>query len=421
MNAQASIEPGLIRIFRFFVIAETAAFLTVPFGQWLMIGDFGQFFLDSYYYIFLQALLLSIYLSIPWLQRKLKKAYLFIAILIAIIIPTLIVSIDLTIQLKQGGEPDILRIWSLLPLLMIPLVPAAWQYNFRTVFLLFAGLGLLDGFYLIWINGGVSPALLMPLFATFIRVVTLSLVALMITELLHTQREQRRELMRANLQISRQAVVQEQLAVSRERNRLARELHDTLAHTLSGLSVQLEAIHTILPPDNARVDELLTVALDTARTGLEETRRAMKALRAEPLEDLGLIYAVRSLVNSFESRSEVPVDLSLPEQVDDFSLDEEQAIYRILQETLENIIRHADAKRVKVSFEKIEGVWHLTISDNGVGFDFGEDKKADSLGLQGMAERAAMMGAELVVQSEPGAGCQVCLNLRRSHDPHYRQ
>jgi hypothetical protein len=120
MNAQSAIEPGLIRIFRFFVIAETAAFLMVPFGQWLMVGDFGEFYKDSYYYIFLQGLLLSIYLSIPWLQRKLKKAYLFIAILIAIIIPTLIVSIDLTIQLKQGGEPDILRIWSLLPLLMIP-------------------------------------------------------------------------------------------------------------------------------------------------------------------------------------------------------------------------------------------------------------------------------------------------------------
>lgn len=420
MNAQSAIEPGLIRIFRFFVIAETAAFLMVPFGQWLMVGDFGEFYKDSYYYIFLQGLLLSIYLSIPWLQRKLKKAYLFIAILIAIIIPTLIVSIDLTIQLKQGGEPDILRIWSLLPLLMIPLVPAAWQYNFRTVFVLFAGLGILDGFYLIFINGGISQELLMPLFSTFIRVVTLSLVALMITELMHTQREQRRELMRANLQLSRQAMVQEQLAVSRERNRLARELHDTLAHTLSGLTVQLEAIHTVLPTENEQVESLLSVALDTSRTGLEETRRAMKALRAEPLEDLGLIYAVRNLVHNFVSRSEIKADLNLPEQLDQFSLDEEQAIYRILQETLENIIRHAEASQVKIRFEQQDGYWQLSVMDNGVGFDPKQQKKRDSLGLQGMTERAAMMGASLSVKSEVGSGTEVVLVLRRKNDPDHR-
>lgn len=416
MNTQTAIEPGLIRIFRFFVIAETAAFLMVPVGQWLMVGDFREFFLDSYYYIFLQALLLSIYLSIPWLQRKLKKAYLFIAILIAIIIPTLIVTIDLTIQLIQGGEPDILRIWSLLPLLMIPLVPAAWQYKFRTVFLLFAGLGVLDGFYLILINGGISPSLLMPLFATFIRVVTLSLVAFMITELMHTQREQRRELMRANLQISRQALVQEQLAVSRERNRLARELHDTLAHTLSGLTVQLEAIHTILPPENQQVDELLTAALDTSRTGLEETRRAMKALRAEPLEDLGLVYAVRNLVQNFVNRCEIEVDLNLPDHLDGFSLDEEQAIYRILQEALENVARHAKAAKVIISFELKDSCLQMRVKDDGVGFDTGKQKKKDSLGLQGMAERAAMMGASLFVNSEVDSGCEIILKLRRIDD-----
>ena len=303
---------------------------------------------------------------------------------------------------------------------MIPLVPAAWQYNFRTVFVLFAGLGILDGLYLILINGGVSPDLLMPLFSTFIRVVTLSLVALMITELMHTQREQRRELMRANLQISRQALVQEQLAVSRERNRLARELHDTLAHTLSGLTVQLEAIHTILPPENKPVDELLTVALDTSRTGLEETRRAMKALRAEPLEDLGLIYAVRNLVHNFTNRTEIKVDLHLPEHLEGFSLDEEQAIYRILQEALENIIRHAQASKVKICFEFNNGVWMLALKDNGVGFDTKKYKKQDSLGLQGMVERAAMMGGSLFVNSEIGSGCEIILKLRRMNDSDHR-
>lgn len=412
MNAHPSIEPGLIRIFRFFVIAETVAFLMVPFGQWFFVGNFREFYTDSYYYIFIQALFLSIYLSIPWLQRKLKRAYLFIAIVVAIVIPTLIVNVDLTIRLYQGGQPDMLRIWSLLPLLMIPLVPAAWQYDFRVVFPLFFGLGLVEAFYLIVMSGGISSELLMPLFSIFIRIITLSLVGLMITELMHTQREQRRELMRANLQLSRQAFVLEQLTISRERNRLARELHDTLAHTLSGLTVQLEAIHTILPEGNEPVDEMVDKALHTSRTGLEETRRAMKALRAEPIEDLGLVYAIHSLIDDFEKRTKIGVDLILPEKFEELNFEEEQTLYRILQESLENVSRHAQADHVCVCFEKQGKQRQMIVRDNGVGFDVSSSNHKDRLGLQGMAERAAMIGAELKINSQVGSGCEVVLKLR---------
>jgi signal transduction histidine kinase len=184
--------------------------------------------------------------------------------------------------------------------------------------------------------------------------------------------------------------------------------------------VQLEAIHTILPRENERVESLVSVALNTSRTGLEETRRAMKALRAEPLEDLGLIYAVRNLVHNFVNRSEIKVDLNLPEQLDQFSLDEEQAIYRILQEALENIIRHAEASKVKIRFEQQGGFWQLSVKDNGVGFDPNQQKKQESLGLQGMAERAAMMGASLSIKSEVGSGTEVLLELRRKNDPDHR-
>jgi signal transduction histidine kinase len=249
MKLNAPMEPGLIRIFRFFVIAETVAFMFVPLGEWVFTGEVSQFYSDPFYFIFLQALLLSIYLSIPWLQRKLRSLYLMIALLVAALIPVIIVNIDLTTRVLSGQGLEMYRLWALLPLLMIALVPAAWQYDFRIVFIVNTSIGLLDGLYLILLFGGFSFDLLMPLFAIFIRVMTLNLVGLMISELIVTQREQRRDLMYANLKLSQQALVQEQLAVSRERNRLARELHDTLAHTLSGLSVQLEAIHTILPKE----------------------------------------------------------------------------------------------------------------------------------------------------------------------------
>jgi signal transduction histidine kinase len=415
MRTRAPIEPGLIRIFRFFVWAETLAFSLVPLGEMLFTGQPSRFYEDPFYIIFIQAFLLAIYLSIPWLQRKLRHYYLLIALLSAILIPTMVVIWDNTVRHINGQPTELFRLWALLPLLMIALVPTAWQYEFRSVFVLFAGLGLVEGAHLIWLNGRIAPDLLMPLFSIFIRVVTLNLVGLMITELVHTQREQRRKLMRANLQISSQALMQEQLAVSRERNRLARELHDTLAHTLSGLTVQLEAIHTVFPLRNKEISEMVDTALVTARTGLEETRRALKSLRAEPLEDMGLILAVNELVNAFQSRSMLSVEIDFPESVKIFSKEEEQSIYRIIQEALENVVRHAQAERVWLSLQIQNGEWQLIIRDNGKGFDTNRPaSENEGLGLRGIREHAEMMGAEFKLQSNPGAG--TALTIRKRHD-----
>lgn len=415
MNRSRPIEPGLIRIFRFFVWAEAIAFLMVPLTEKLFSGQSSNFYRDPFYIIFLQSLLLAIYLSIPWLRRKLRQAYLLIALVGAIVIPAIVVDVDIMLTMSQGLPVDMLRIWALLPLLMIPLVPTAWQYDFRVVFILFAGLGILDGFALIWFNGGMSADILMPLFAIFIRIVTLTLVGLMITELMHTQREQRKDLMRANLKLSQQALVQEQLATSRERNRLARELHDTLAHTLSGLTVQLEAMHTVHPSTGDKLGQLLITALETSRNGLEETRRALKALRAEPLEDLGLSLSLHNLVKLYHSRTNIAIELEIPEHINQFSHDEEQAIYRITQEALENILRHSQASHVWLSLQQQEDDWVYRIRDDGKGFDVEDEKNFhDRLGLQGIRERADMIFAELSIKSTPNKGTTIQLVMRKS-------
>lgn len=413
MNTFSAIEPGVIRIFRFFVSAEALAFMMVPLAEKLFIGNTSNYVADPFYIIFFQSVFLAIYLSIPWLRRKLKQYYLLIALIIAIVIPSLLVDYDITMRVMNGQPFDILRIWALLPLLMIPLVAAAWQYEFRTVFVLFFGLGLLDGAFLIWLNGEVSTEIMMPLFAIFIRVVTLTLVGLMITELMHTQREQRQAIMRANLQLSQQALVQEQLATSRERNRLARELHDTLAHTLSGLTVQLEAMHTIYPQEEGQMHELLETALNTSRNGLEETRRALKALRAEPLEDLGLTYSLLNLVNMVQSRAGITVSVDLPEKPGYFSLEEEQTIYRVTQEAFENVVRHAGAEHIWLTMENKDGQCLLRIRDDGKGFDTSDqDRYLDRLGIRGMQERAETIGAKFSIRSAPGKGTTVELGLR---------
>ncbi len=307
------------------------------------------------------------------------------------------------------------RLWALLPLLMIALVPAAWQYDFQKVFIVNTGLGIFDGLYMVFLFGGFNTDLLMPLFAIFIRVLTLNLVALMITELMITQREQRRDLMRANLRLSQQALVQEQLAVSRERNRLARELHDTLAHTLSGLTVQLEAVHTILPDEENQIDPMLEKALFTARNGLEETRRAMKALRAEPLEDLGLQLAIQNLVANLQARSQLKINLEIKEQSFNLSHDEEQTIYRITQEALENVIHHAQARQVWLHLGLDVENNILTIRDDGVGFNLSNlSRKNDRLGVKGMQERAEMINAQLEMESKPGEGTLIKLKFKET-------
>ncbi len=413
MRITTPTEPGLIRIFRFFVIAETIAFSFVPLGEWLFTGQVSQFYRDPFYFIFLQALFLSIYLSIPWLQRRLRSLYLLIALFIAVLIPPIIVNIDLTTRFLGGEGIEMYRLWALLPLLMIALVPAAWQYDFQKVFIVNTGLGIFDGLYMIFLFGGFNTDLLMPLFAIFIRVLTLNLVALMITELMATQREQRRDLMRANLRLSQQALVQDQLAVSRERNRLARELHDTLAHTLSGLTVQLEAIHTIIETEQQAVKDMLEKALFTARDGLEETRRALKALRAEPLEDLGLQLALQHLVTNIQARTHLNIQLNLSENSFVFTQEEEQMIYRITQEALENIVHHAKAKNVWIELVQKSNYSVLNIRDDGSGFDVSIlNKKNDRLGLKGMQERAEMLNARLEIDSQPGKGTLIQLKLR---------
>jgi signal transduction histidine kinase len=223
------------------------------------------------------------------------------------------------------------------------------------------------------------------------------------------QREQRNFLTKANMQLARYASTLEQLTVSRERNRLARELHDTLAHTLTAVAVQLEAVDSAwdVAPDKART--LLHKSLAQTRSGLMETRRALQALRASPLEDLGLALAVRSLAEITARRSGLELELSVPPEVGNLSPDIEQGIYRVAQEAMENVVKHANASRICVALAQEEGKITLTVQDNGRGFDVETIEADGHYGVQGMRERAAMMGAQLTIQRGIHGGTEVQL------------
>jgi len=203
----------------------------------------------------------------------------------------------------------------------------------------------------------------------------------------------------------------EQLSVSRERNRLARELHDTLAHTLSGLAVQLDALASLWQPEPPRARQILDHALATARDGLDETRRVLQDLRAAPLEDLGLALAIRYLAENAAARGSLSLELDVASHVNGVSPEDEQGFYRVAQEALTNVVEHAGAQNLAVSLAWHDGQLVLQVADDGRGLVPDGAGEAQGLGLQGMRERAELMGGALEVTSRADGGTVV--NLRK--------
>jgi len=296
--------------------------------------------------------------------------------------------------------------WTLFVLLLFGVVLIAWQYDMPRVLWYVLLLAAAELFAL-------SPLLLSPLpwpplvFQVTIHAAIYGMVGFVITRMMAAQRAQRLALHAANVQLTQYAAAQQQLAISHERNRMARELHDTLAHSLSAVAVQLEAVDSAMTTAPNEASVILGKALAQTRSGLTETRRALHELRATPLDDLGLALAIQNLAITTAQRNGMTATISLPDSASNLPPAIEQGIYRIAQEALTNAARHANATQLKVTLRS-NGAVTLTITDNGRGFD-ANMVKGDHMGLQLMRERAEMMDGVLDIHSAPGAGTTVRL------------
>lgn len=409
------IEPGLLRIFRYFTGIAMLYFALLLVYAFIQTGQ--GFALQAQSSLnFLTNLALFIYLSLPWLERRLKRWYLPLALLAASVIPVF----SNLLYLAAPPEPNIYlivaRSWLLLPILVVPLVLIAWQYPFRAVILFIIFSTLVELSVLFPVVSQIDPQNLPLLGTPLIRAFAFGTVGHIVHRLIETQRLQRKALVQANLQLAQHAQTLEQLAASRERNRLARELHDTLAHTLSGLAVNLEAIKTVAPAASPEAGAMLDHSLAITRTGLAETRRALKDLRAQPLEDLGLSLAIRSLALTVAARANLELDLDLPAELEDLAPAVEQNLYRIAQEALENIARHAGARQASLSLQSASGQLTLTIRDDGRGIP--ADSPPEGFGLQGMRERAAEIGAHFSFASLPDHGTEIKVIVDTPSSPH---
>jgi signal transduction histidine kinase len=210
--------------------------------------------------------------------------------------------------------------------------------------------------------------------------------------------------------------MQEKLTISQERNRLARELHDTIAHTMSGVTVKLNAVHILMQRDPDRASAMLQEVIGSLNEGNQETRRALRDLRATPLDDMGLVLAVRHLAESAAERGGLLLTFRLPTHEVRFTPEVELGIYRVAQEALTNIVEHANARNIRLTIRDTQWFFSLHLEDDGVGLPKNHDTAENQFGLQGMQERAAILGADLKITSAPGTGTQVQLTLEKSSD-----
>ncbi len=202
----------------------------------------------------------------------------------------------------------------------------------------------------------------------------------------------------------------ESLAIAEERNRLARELHDTVAQTLYGITLQSEAARRhLVGGKQDLVDNYLMGIQETTQQTLQETRLLIFELRPPVVESEGLAAAIRVRLAAVEERSGLTVHHKI-EDIGRLAPEIETGLYRIGQEALNNIIRHAQASGVEVGLSQSGGRVQLVIVDDGLGFD-PDALGPGGLGIQGMRERAAQLGAVLNIHSQPGEGTRLSVEV----------
>ena len=220
------------------------------------------------------------------------------------------------------------------------------------------------------------------------------------------------ELRMLNHQLEEMADVREKMGETRERNRLAREIHDTLGHTLTGLSTGIDAAKTLLQRDPDMAIKQLDILSATAREGLKDVRRSVRKLRPDALENHTLKGALETMIEEFMRSSGVKVSYVCHLDSLDFQPDEEDTIYRIVQECMTNSVRHGHASRIYISFGKDQDSLILIIEDDGKGcVDIQE-----GFGLHHMKERIALLNGNVRFYGRDGFEVLVELPLRKEDE-----
>jgi signal transduction histidine kinase len=201
-------------------------------------------------------------------------------------------------------------------------------------------------------------------------------------------------------------------AVVRERLRLARDLHDTLAHSMMEMLAEVRTLRVLHTHEPEKLGAELERAEELARHGLKEAREAVSQMRLNAVRDLGLGPALQGAVNRFAERSGLEIAYAADPQAASFADARAETLFRIAEESLRNIHQHSEAKSVAVTLRDIgDATIEMVIADDGVGFDPNAPHPGH-YGVLGIREQAQLIGADLELRSAPGSGATVQVRLR---------
>ena len=216
------------------------------------------------------------------------------------------------------------------------------------------------------------------------------------------------DLQRTNEELEKSLMDNARLAEIRERNRIAREIHDTLGHTLTGLAAGIDACIALAGDDKPALRNQLDLLSKVSRNGIKDIRMSVSSLRPDAPERLNLKNAIEELVENTKRVAGVNINLDCDTINLKFDEDEEMAIYRIIQESLTNAIRHGKAKNIDVSIKKNYGSINLLICDDGIGC---EDIKA-GFGLRHIRERVNMLKGQVNFAGKEGFKVEAMIPIR---------
>jgi signal transduction histidine kinase len=203
---------------------------------------------------------------------------------------------------------------------------------------------------------------------------------------------------------------QQALAALEERQKLARELHDSVSQALYGIALGLHSARLQLERDPRKLPESLDYLLSLAEAGLAEMRALIFELHPESLETEGLVAALTRQAAALQARHEIVVSTKLCDEPD-LPLRAKQELYRIAQEAMHNTVKHARANQVLLRLEQTADWIAMEVQDDGIGFNTSASFPGH-LGLHSMRERVANLGGTFQIESTPGAGTRTCVRIQ---------
>jgi len=222
-----------------------------------------------------------------------------------------------------------------------------------------------------------------------------------------TERKQAEEELKKSREKLRNLSAYLQKVRERERKAIAREIHDELGQALTAMKIDLALLGENIPEKQKKLISQIESISELIDVTLERVKQISRDLRPDMLDDLGLIPAIEWQVSEYKSRTRIACELSLPPEEPDLDKDLSLSIFRVFQESMTNVARHAKATKVKISLKKLEGVLELVVKDNGAGITEKDVASSTSLGLIGMQERVNFWGGALEITGARGKGTTI--------------